>query len=98
MATRQDVNAPLLGTIGAVGILLILIVIIGLQAWFHAEQNHEIARKFDNTPVAWLQSLKMEQEHRLQTGRWVNRDKGVVQIPIDQAMDLIVKEHGKLPR
>lgn len=98
MATRQDANVPLLAVIGAVSVLLILIIVIGVEAWFLSEQNAEIARKFDNTPVTWLQELKTEQQAKLETTRWVDRGKGIVQIPIEEAMKLIVKDDGKLPQ
>jgi hypothetical protein len=97
MATRQEANAPLLAVIGIVSALLLIVIVIGIQAWFMSEQSAEIERKFGDAQATSLVNLKTEQQHNLETGRWVDRKKGIVQIPIEQAMELIVKDHGKLP-
>jgi hypothetical protein len=98
MATRQEANAPLLFVIGIVGVLLLLTVVYGGQAWFYYEQNQQIARKFGNTPVTWLQDLKEKQQQRLEQKGWVDQKNGIVRIPIEQAMQLIVENHGQLPK
>jgi hypothetical protein len=98
MATRQEANAPLLAVIGIVAILLLIVIIIGVQAWFMAEQKADIERKFSDAQPTWLVDLKTEQTQRLETARWVDQSKGIVQIPIEEAMQLIVKDQGKLPQ
>jgi hypothetical protein len=40
-----------------------------------------------------LREFIEDQDRRLATYNWVDKDKGIVQIPIDRAMDLIV-QHG----
>jgi hypothetical protein len=98
MATRQEANAPLLAVIGIVSILMLIIIIIGVQAWFMAEQRADIERKFGDTQSTSLVNLKTEQTQKLETARWVDQSKGIVQIPIEEAMKLIVKDQGKLPQ
>ena len=39
----------------------------------------------------WLK-YRAAQQHNLETYSWVNREKGIVSVPIDQAMDIIVKK------
>lgn len=97
MATRQDVNAPLLITIGAISAILVLVIVVGVQAWFTNEEDQEIAKKYEDAPNVWLDNLRLEQKTKLQGERWINRDQKIIQIPIDQAMDLIVKNGGNLP-
>jgi hypothetical protein len=43
---------------------------------------------------AYLADLRKAQAKQAQTYAWVDQKKGIVQIPIDRAMDLIVKEDG----
>ena len=46
------------------------------------------------TPSTDLQALRESEEKTLTTYDWVDRKQGVVRIPIDQAMDLLV-QRGK---
>jgi hypothetical protein len=97
VATRQDVNAPLLITIGAISAILVLVIVIGVTAWFMDEKDQEIATKYENAPNVWLSNLRLEQQTKLNGERWIDRDKKIIQIPIDRAMELIVQNGGKMP-
>jgi hypothetical protein len=39
MAIKQEVNAPLIVTVGIISTLLLIVIIIGLQAWFTFEER-----------------------------------------------------------
>ncbi len=97
MATRQDVNSPLLITIGAIGAILVLTIIVGVQAWYTSALNEETARKDAASPNVWLDNLHAEQQANLNKERWIDRDKKIVQIPIERAMELIVENKGMMP-
>ena len=43
---------------------------------------------------AYLADLRKAQAKQAQSYAWVDQKKGVVQIPIDQAMDLVIAEKG----
>ena len=43
----------------------------------------------------YLQTYRKSSARRLGTWGWVDRKQGIVHMPIDQAMDLVVKEAGK---
>jgi hypothetical protein len=43
---------------------------------------------------AYLADLRAKQAKQAQTYAWVDQKKGIVQLPIDRAMDLIVKEEA----
>jgi hypothetical protein len=43
---------------------------------------------------AYLAGLRKAQAKQAQSYAWVDQKKGIVQIPIDRAMDLIVKEEA----
>lgn len=45
--------------------------------------------------LAYLHELRSEHEKQLQSYGWVDRKAGVVQIPIDRAMDLVVQKYGQ---
>ena len=83
MAIKQDVNAPLILTIGIVSGLLLLVIVFGLEAWFVREENVEITTKFDNSTNPWLVDRRAEQRAKI--------------AGIEEAKQLVIRNNGKLP-
>lgn len=54
MAMRQEVNAPLILTVGAVSGVMVLVVMIGLHAWYLNEELREQTIKLESAPVPEL--------------------------------------------
>jgi uncharacterized protein (DUF58 family) len=46
-------------------------------------------------PARELEELRAEEDERLQSYSWVDRERGIVGIPIEQAMKLLVEEGEK---
>jgi hypothetical protein len=95
MAQREQANVPLLLTIGAVSGFLIIVLAIGIQAWFLREVQHEVATKWDNTPLQPITDLRLKQMESIHSYRWVNREQNRVAIPIDEAMQIVAKEYAQ---
>ena len=96
MSWRQEVNAPLLWTVGIVSALLLLVIIVGTQAWYYAAERDEIARKWQQAGNPWLDHLRREQTRNLTTRRWVDVEKGIVTVPIDRAASYVAAHGGRL--
>ncbi len=43
------------------------------------------------TPVQDLQTLHTEEEHQLNTYAWVNKEAGIVRLPIERAIELVAE-------
>lgn len=98
MAIKQDVNAPLIVTIGVVSGLLLLVTVFGLQAWFVREEREEIAEKWDMSPNTWLNDIRAAERANIErTGSFDEGGAKVRKIPIEQAMQVIAQTNGKLP-
>ncbi|MGE5612450.1 MAG: hypothetical protein ACM359_24595 [Bacillota bacterium] len=96
MATKSDINFPAIVTIGAVSVCLLLVIILGVQALFMSQEQAEMDQ-YNNNPVLSLENLKLEQQVRLNSYRWIDREKQTVAIPIDQAMRIMAETQGNLP-
>ena len=94
MAQREQANVPLLLTIGGVSGFLIIVLAMGIQAWFLREVQREVAQKWDNTPLQPITDIKRTQEMNISTYRWIDKDKKRVAIPIDDAMRIIAKQNA----
>ena len=44
--------------------------------------------------LAYLRDLRQRQEKQLASYAWVDRKAGVVQLPIDRAMELVIAQYG----
>ncbi len=91
-AARENLDTPMIVTIGALLVILTFVLILLLQAWFFQAQGQEYSRKVVNQRNEDLATLQAAQAEALHSYRWIDKDKGVVSIPIDRAMDAIVRE------
>jgi hypothetical protein len=81
--------------VGVVGTLVVLIIVILLEALFyHQEYQQEVVKNLDVQFEGLVTRRAQQQERLVAPPRWIDRDKGIVQIPIDRAMELVIKEYG----
>ncbi|MBI2840052.1 MAG: hypothetical protein HYX75_17190 [Acidobacteria bacterium] len=95
MGTSEKYSDPsAYGTIvvGFVGAILTVAIIIGLQALFYSVEQEENLQKVYSQSAEELARLRAEQLELLNSYRWIDREKGIVGIPIDRAMEMTVRE------
>lgn len=95
MSIKQEVNAPLILTIGAVGGFLFLVIVIGLQAWFLWAREIEVRSKWDIAGPPEATQMINRQQTRISNYAITGDDRAL--IPIDVAMQAIVESGGRLP-
>lgn len=81
---------PLL-TVGIASVLLTVAAVFALTGLFYETETktEQAANSGGGVPAA---QLAADQEARLNTPRWVDREAGIVAIPIDDAIKLASKE------
>ncbi len=92
MSTNGNPSASLIALVGVVGVILVFVVIVGLQTLFYNVQKAEIEEKVYSQIPEELSRLRSQQLEQLNRYRWIDEKGGVVGVPIDRAMDLVVKE------
>jgi hypothetical protein len=93
MAEKQNINVSLLVALGSISTLLFIVVVFGIEAWFFAEQQREIAEKSASS-VNWnLKNHMTEQQTKLASYRVVNEKTQIVTMPIERAMELTVQRY-----
>jgi hypothetical protein len=96
MAYQEDTNSPLILVIGAVSGFLVLVIVIGLQAWFLSEEQQEYAEVFNTATNFQLQELSQVQGANISTYRWIDKEKQIAAVPVDEAMKMLIENKGKL--
>ena len=102
---QTDVNVAAVGRFGVALLLAMLAamaLLVGVFNYFKASEGG-VARTVDpakvfphpqlqKTPIPDLKAVRAVEEQVLNSYGWVDQQKGVVRIPIAQAMDLVVKK------
>jgi hypothetical protein len=91
-STADDVSAGPIVVIGIVGAILVFALIVAMQAVFLREEEKQRQEKVVGVPEEGIRALRADQLGALNGYRWIDEKKGVVGIPIDRAMELLVEE------
>lgn len=89
---ERDPNSRIMIYVGVIGIVLLVVTVFGTQAFTYGVQVQQTRRDVYGVPLPVLADVIKEQKLQIGETRWVDRDKGVVAIPIDQAMKLFVAD------
>jgi hypothetical protein len=92
-ATDEPDPDPLTtATVGIVGTLLVIIVVVFVQGLYESVNRAEFERKVVSEAPAELRNLRAAQQTRLHATGWVDKKNGIVAVPIDQAMKLLTED------
>jgi hypothetical protein len=78
--------------VGALGVILTVVIILALQVLFYRTAQREFVTKVVEVGSEKLRNAESAQREMLEGYRWVDRENGVVALPIERAMELIVEE------
>jgi hypothetical protein len=83
---------------GIAGVIILAIMLVWLRSYFFVVRNETIQKVYLSAPNPKIDELHAHEKQVLNSYGWVDRQKGIVHIPIDQAMELMVREAGQPPR
>jgi hypothetical protein len=94
--------ATILVILAVLGLFLFLVDLTYLRTTVPAPQNQAADHlgkdhEWEATPEtrrAYLAELRAKQAKQAASYGWVDQKAGVVQLPIDRAMDLVIQEYG----
>ena len=95
MREQGDPNTSVTAVVGVVSAVLLFVLIVLLQAFFYAQEREEQQRKVVAIAPEALAQLRAQQQELLHSYRLVDEKNGVVGIPIEDAMALVVAEAGR---
>ncbi len=89
---HDDPNTQMTIVVGAIGVFIVFLIIVGLQAFFYHTQKSQTREKSYGYAFDKLRNAQSQQEQQLHAYRWINQAQGVVAIPIEQAMQLTIRD------
>lgn len=88
----DDLETGKLALFGFVSAIVVFAVIVGVQALYGYYAAEETQRKEIAVPDIKANDVLHHQQGKLAQYGWVDRSNGVVAIPIERAMELVVAE------
>ena len=90
MEKEPSDSTVLFSALGWIGVFLIFVLIVAITylrnpASSQSEEDNEARASI-------LADVEAEQTRLVNATEWVNRPEGIVRIPVDRAMDIVVKE------
>ncbi len=96
MARYDDINAGTISVIGFIAIIITFVIIVAVQVLYFEYQEIEEKRKHSLFPANESSRKLAEQKKKLESYTWIDREKGIVSIPIQQSMqDVLEKMKSK---
>jgi hypothetical protein len=92
--SSEAVESPKVSTLTVLTILVMLLVFVGL-VWIVFLQKQAIPTSTEQTRADRLKNLAQlnaDNQKTLTTYHWVDKSKGIVGIPINRAMELVLKD------
>lgn len=93
-AMKNDINGPLLLTIGAISALLLIVSAVAVDGWYKSVEAEVINEKWQQNPNTWLHDLRNQQMANINDEHEINRSH--YRLSIDDAMKVVVDRKGKI--
>lgn len=94
MAQYDDVKTGTITLVGVISSILTFVIIAAAQVLYYKYQDDEMQRKEVDTPIATTDRIVEAQFTELNNYGWVDRDNGVVSIPIERAMQEVLTQYS----
>ncbi len=91
-AAKENLDTGLILTIGLLLVVLVFVLILLVQGWYYKAATDEYQRKIVAPRAEQLASAVAQQEEALRGYRVLDEEAGRVGIPIQRAMELVVRE------
>ena len=92
MSQNGDPKASMTVLVGLTGAVLLLATVLFTMALFYDAERIQTASKLYDRPYPEVDALRNEQESTLHAYRWISEKDGVVAIPIERAMELVIPD------
>ncbi|HZN54614.1 MAG TPA: hypothetical protein VFB67_04770 [Candidatus Polarisedimenticolaceae bacterium] len=89
---RSEPDVRTTAMVGVVGTILLVVIVYAVQGLYESAQRAELEKKVVSQVPEELRSLRAAQRARLAEMRWVDRERGVIAIPIERAMELMAAD------
>lgn len=91
--TKNDIDFTMVSLITLFGAILMYFIIVSTQAWYYTVEKSELNKKVISRPFYELEQYRAAEQTALNGYRWIDKENGVVSIPIEQAIQSVAEEY-----
>ncbi len=93
--THGDTNPGFIALVGAVGMIIVVVLIVILTKYFDAVVSDEKIAKHERWDVRnEVRAVEAQWNQNLSAYAWADAANGAVRIPIDRAIDAVAREYA----
>jgi hypothetical protein len=85
---RSEPSYSAIAVFGGVTVVLLFFVAIGIQFYFDQTREHRIFTDVLSRDNHQLKALRAQEDRELHAYKYADREKGIVRLPIERAMEL----------
>jgi hypothetical protein len=95
MAAKLEINTPKILLAGLISVILLILIVLGVNAWYLRIENAEIERKWAMSPNTTLAEWRAQEQGRISKAGLSPTSRPT--IPIQQAAALLIQLNGRMP-
>jgi hypothetical protein len=88
----SEPRAGMIAVLGGVIVVLLVAAVAGVQLYYDHVREQQVFVKQLQPVSEDLKALRAREDSELHSYRYLDRAKGTVRLPIERAMELVVKE------
>lgn len=92
--SKNDLSFSTLALWGGLALVLVLVGAVWIEAYYLYLERHEVTEKVIEVRVPERDANTAAQQELLEGYRWIDRENGVVGLPIERAMEVVAAEKG----
>ncbi len=92
MSRQDDLNAPMIALVGFLGAVMVFVIVVFLVVVYRQVATQRQYANDVSQPYGEITDLVTRQRDALASYGWVDQEKGIVSLPVDRAVDLVVAE------
>jgi hypothetical protein len=89
---RQDPNARLIGLLGLATVAVLAGVVLALQYYYDTVREQQVYIRVLAPESEELMELRAREDAQLHSYEYIDREKGLVRLPVERAMELLAAE------
>lgn len=89
---KRDINIRFVAGIALLTIIVLVSMIAFLNSFFISERETQMSEQFLSRPNPQLLEMRAQAQKDLTSYKLLDAEKGIVQIPIERAKELLIKE------
>lgn len=99
MALKDDINVPLIVSLGFSATIVIVLAVIGTQALYHKVEHDLVQERYADYEASGTMPRQVwvgqdADNHKYQ---WMNAGRTYAQVPVESAIRVLAKNNGKVP-